>query len=790
MKKIGLITYYNNNYGSTLQCYATKTYIEKNGFACEVLAHSNKKRKDRISYKVKNACRQLPKMVLRRGYYVAYKSQKRVIEESSKKGSTMSAVSKRKLTLFVDSVLQPRECSDTVLKSLAKRKDYVAFIAGSDQIWSGAWPVNPFYFLDFAPEEKKIAFAASIGTDRIEAFNCKDFKHQIGTFRKVSIRETTGVQSVKEQLGIEAENICDPTVLLSDKEWKDFASFNQVPQEHYVLAHFIDPPNEQALKTINLLTKNGNLKVVVFAYHHSNFSSCENIILLDGDSRDYVGLIHNAKFICTDSFHTTVMAIYFARQFFIFNRQYNHKNSQVSRLISVLQHYQCENRFIEEYNPNEISQLSKMEISGNMKDIVFEDRKNAADFLNKAIKEIDVREPIEHPYLKKDDCVACGACVAVCSKNAIHLESNIYGTSWPVIDTAKCVTCNQCEMVCRINVTERKERQKRKAFIAFNKNNLLRAKSASGGVFSEISDAYIKQGGIVVGAAFCYDDAICVRHLIAHNEDELQPLLKSKYVRSDCTESYKLVKAALTENKCVLFSGTSCQVDGLYRYLKIKKVDCDKLSTIDLICHGTPDQKCFSEYVEYLEDKYCGNLSDFSFRQKDANGKSAYIIKAVFKANNKKKEIMIPLVDSYYYKYFLMGENYRENCYYCQFATINKPADITIGDYFEAKEDYPELFQPGNDLEKIGDISCIIVNTTKGEKLLKKYGEDLYLKVAEIDKVQASHSQLCKPSMYSSTRLNILKTYRKSGTQGVIRQFEREKKKILMTKKLLSVIKK
>ena len=783
MKKVGLVTFYNDNFGSTLQCYATKTHIEKKGFSCEVLAHKNKKRKDKIVYSVKNGIRQLSKMAFIRGYYTAYKAQKQAISASSKKGSSISTNSKIKLDLFVESVLQPRECSDRILKTLAREEEYVAFIAGSDQIWNGAWPVNPFYFLEFAPANKRVAFAASIGTEKIENCNCNDFSHYIKQFRYVSIREKTGVRALRDQIGIEAENVCDPTVLLNEDEWSNFASFKQVPQEHYLLAHFIDIPNEQAVKTIDFLATKNDLKVIVFGYHHSEFILKSNVLFIDGDSRDYVGLIHNAEFVCTDSFHTSVMSLYFFNQFFVFDRQYNHKNSQASRITSILSHYQCPERFVKKFNAEQIQILSKNKISYEIKDIIIEDRKRASAFLDSAIESIDVKKLIEHPDLEKKDCVACGACVAICSKDAIRLEPNIYGTSWPVIDSEKCIKCNQCETVCKKKVISRVQ-LKNSAYIAFNRDNALRSKSASGGVFSALAKAYIEQGGIVVGAAFCYGTTVCVKHLPVYNESELQPLLKSKYVQSDCTESYIIVGNALKENKCVLFSGTSCQIDGLNRFLEVKKIDRNKLSTIDLVCHGTPEQRMFSEYVKYIESKYHGKLIDFSFRQKDSKGKSTYVITAVFQEEGEFKKIKIPLLDSYYYKYFLSGESYRENCYYCRFASINKPADITIGDYFEAKEDYPELFQQGSDLEEVEDISCVIVNTEEGKELLMRCGANLYLKNVAIDKVQASHPQLCKPSMYSSTRLELLHTYKKNGSKGIRRRFENERKRILITNKL------
>ena len=41
MKNIGLVTLYERNYGSSLQCYALKCTIEKMNYHCDVIGFSN-----------------------------------------------------------------------------------------------------------------------------------------------------------------------------------------------------------------------------------------------------------------------------------------------------------------------------------------------------------------------------------------------------------------------------------------------------------------------------------------------------------------------------------------------------------------------------------------------------------------------------------------------------------------------------------------------------------------------------------------------------------------------------
>lgn len=92
---------------------------------------------------------------------------------------------------------------------------------------------------------------------------------------------------------------------------------------------------------------------------------------------------------------------------------------------------------------------------------------------------------------------------------------------------------------------------------------------------------------------------------------------------------YKQVGEKLLENRLVLFTGTSCQVAGLKQYLEIKKINVEKLITIDMVCHGSPSPKIWKDYVVYLEKNSKGKLVDYSFRNIEY-GWRGYHIKAVF----------------------------------------------------------------------------------------------------------------------------------------------------------------
>lgn len=53
-------------------------------------------------------------------------------------------------------------------------------------------------------------------------------------------------------------------------------------------------------------------------------------------------------------------------------------------------------------------------------------------------------------FTRKEDCCGCTACLAICAKRAITMESDEEGFEYPVIDRNICIRCYQCIRVCPI----------------------------------------------------------------------------------------------------------------------------------------------------------------------------------------------------------------------------------------------------------------------------------------------------------------------------------------------------
>ncbi|MCQ2548475.1 MAG: Coenzyme F420 hydrogenase/dehydrogenase, beta subunit C-terminal domain [Lachnospiraceae bacterium] len=358
-------------------------------------------------------------------------------------------------------------------------------------------------------------------------------------------------------------------------------------------------------------------------------------------------------------------------------------------------------------------------------------------------------------YNEKKDCCACGACLNVCPKQAIRMVEDNCGFRYPEIDENICVRCGRCIQVCAFQ-NSKVENSPVKVFAGVAKDESVRKTSASGGIFAAIAKKALEDGYVVFGAAL--RSVFLVKHVGIKSVDDLRELQGSKYTQSDIGRTYSEVKEYLALGKKVLFSGTPCQIDGLYGYLGR---DNENLLTIDIICHGVPSNKMFKDYITTLGE----DVSDFVFRDKSIgwgiNG-SAFI-------KGKKKRIWQS--SSSYLYYFTKGWIYRENCYQCKYTCKHRPADITLGDYWGIEKQHPEyLGKDGWDEAK--GISVIIANTVHGEKLLAESITVLHLKESSFEKAAAGNGQLVHPSNICN-RAELMELYMKEGWEAIEARFKK-----------------
>ncbi len=216
----------------------------------------------------------------------------------------------------------------------------------------------------------------------------------------------------------------------------------------------------------------------------------------------------------------------------------------------------------------------------------------------------------------KSMCSGCTACVSTCPKNCIKMRPDAEGFLYPVVDVKTCINCGLCEKVCPFREKFQLRENKPLAFAVKSKDENIRLKSSSGGVFSEFANYIISKKGSVYGASM-NDKCDSAEHIRVSNEEKLEKLMGSKYLQSDLKESFKLVKEDLIKGLDVLFTGTPCQVRGLINYLGRPY---DNLYTVEVICHGVPSMLLWKKYKDYLENTFKSAIANVNFRERKTGG--------------------------------------------------------------------------------------------------------------------------------------------------------------------------
>lgn len=334
-------------------------------------------------------------------------------------------------------------------------------------------------------------------------------------------------------------------------------------------------------------------------------------------------------------------------------------------------------------------------------------------------------------------CCGCSGCEQICPKKCITIQPDSEGFLYPVVDESKCVDCGLCVRHCPI-MTDAKRCDEPKVYAAKYKDCTSAFKSTSGGLFIPLAKEVLAKGGVVFGCA--YDENLVARHIAVSNESELYKLQSSKYVQSDTRGIYKQVKTLLADDKYVLFSGTGCQVAGLKTFLN---KDCEKLLTVDIVCHGVPSPALFKNYVDYMGRKLGGKLTSYNFRSKEKRGWDLY-----YKAENGKKSKSDYGFFDPYYSAFLYCKTYRESCYECKFANKNRVGDISLADFWGIQKFHPDFYDENG-------VSLVLVNTEKGKDYFDLIKDRLEIIESDYEKASAMNSNLVVASERPACRDTI-----------------------------------
>lgn len=593
------------------------------------------------------------------------------------------------------------------LKEIGDSYDY--YLCGSDQIWNPeiTGGIDGIYFLDFvANKDKKIAYAPSVGVSLLNDFQKACIEEYLASFHSLSVREQSGNDLLQPYCAQDIATVCDPVFLLNAEDFQPICG-EPVTKKKYIFLYVVGPARtyESVIRYSEKLASNKGLRLFYIIDGDKTFFHIDGKNMYGCNPTDFLSLIRHAQYVVSNSFHATAFSLIYGKQFVTFAKQ-----GTSSRMTSLLRIVGLENRMI------------------------------SADF------EID--NPVDLESLKHK-------LVVFRTGSEEFLESSL-GLS----EAYKAGGDEQRE-TARFALNQWIERQKGRCWIVKHNNEKVRAESRSGGIFTAVSDVILKQGGVVYGCCMEGNDHAC--HVRAATVEERDTFRGSKYIQSELRNCFKDIKNDLDNGLQVCFSGTGCQVAGLMSFLDATKTSTNNLLTIDIVCHGVPSRKIWSDYVQEMQKRHKGEVEKVDFRNKTRYGWKSHFETVTIDG----RDYSTSEFRTMFYKHYIL----RPSCYSCPYANLHRVSDITIGDAWGMHKADPEW----NDNK---GCSLVIVNTEKGKFFFEE--SQAAIETKEVDIEDYLQPNLQYPSQAPADREAFWQLYDEKGYNAAVAKYGKPSQKRLV----------
>lgn len=348
-------------------------------------------------------------------------------------------------------------------------------------------------------------------------------------------------------------------------------------------------------------------------------------------------------------------------------------------------------------------------------------------------------------------CTGCGACFAVCNKDAIHFECDSLGFRYPVIEKDKCVECGLCRKQCpAINPVHGETNNE--CIIAWAKDDTIHYNSSSGGVAYLLQQQMLNAGGYVIGCI--WDQEFNAVLTVIDNQNDIKKTIGSKYVQSYIGNTvWGDIKRRAKEGQKGLVIGLPCQVAAIKSFTKYD----ENILYVDLLCRGGCSPGCLKTHLSYLKKKKrLTKITDVRFR---GGTNDCYITlwdndKVVYKGRQ--------YGDAYFYSFMKHGL-LRESCYHCKYANSNRVSDLTLADYQGVD---PEFIK---DKHVMNGTNLVLLHTNKGYDAWDKLKVQLDYYHRPFEEAAEGNSTLREPTPPPSDRDELLTFIEIEGFEKALR---------------------
>lgn len=308
MRNIGILTFQDaDNYGAMLQCYALQKVINERYCTAEVINYKCYYLNHPYGFKSLKH-KGLPRYILGNVNAIVRCFRHNNFEKFRKILPLTKPITRK-----------------NIKKATQK---YDAVVVGSDCVWNDdITDFDKVYLLDFINDsKKKLSYAASFGSETISSYNLDQYKKLLSSFKELNVREKSGMKIINNLIHKEANVVLDPTLLLDRNDWDKIAKSQNIKGK-YIFVYQLST-SKYLLSIVNILKKKTGLPAIFIPFPIGGFVKSKSLI--NKGPADLIGLIRDAEYVVTDSFHGTVFSIIYGKKF------YSCANELATRLINIL----------------------------------------------------------------------------------------------------------------------------------------------------------------------------------------------------------------------------------------------------------------------------------------------------------------------------------------------------------------------------------------------------------------------------------------------------------------------
>lgn len=619
--KIGIITFNSaHNYGAVLQAWSLQTYLQKLGHEVDIVNL-------RLSAIDNVYVMAVKKKYVDNRYLNAAINQARIVKRCV--GDPKKYKRYRAFENFINHKLHVTKVYRNSEELKADESlVYDVLIAGSDQIWNSSLTkkVIGAYFLDFAGKEvKRISYAASIGRKELPKEEIDLIREYLRNFDYISVREINAWKAVQPLTEKEVKIVADPTFLLEKKDFDGLRKPYPV-KEPYIYVHNVHLAKEDA--RLNSVAEELSLRTglpIVSNRKEQYFSKeIKNRKFLTGTPEEFIGVISEAEYVVTNSFHATVFALIYHRNFITIPHITN-----PDRMQNLLRELGVENHLMASVKRMP-ADLSELDIDYNaVEEKKKEMREESVAFLDDALNgtKVEGTKVTLHgvPVMERKNPEITTKQTLISVKNPVDFRDDILCTNLvPLIQEV------------------------------------------------------IKTGGKYVLPV--YDENMKIVYKVTDDIRMLSKATLPELFEAELGDVQEVVKNLLTEGKSVVFIGNACRLKALESYLGDRD---ERLIMVETLCHGCADREIHDAYMKHLEDVYKSKLVQIELNNTFRKPGQFYAIynfaSGAVKVEMKSKETLCVAIQRNYIQ--------KLPCYLCNIRGGKSGcADFTIGLVSEYKK--------------------------------------------------------------------------------------------------------